>query len=75
MGLRGAVGIVEIKRRVGIGAREIENHADGDVGVGDVLHLLDDHFAALVKFLFKLRDQVLRCAGLPAVRRRVACSA
>jgi hypothetical protein len=64
MSLRGTVGIVEIERRIGIGTSEIENHADGDVGVADVFHLLNDHFAALVKFLLELGDQRFRALSI-----------
>src|SRR4029077_18588835 len=55
--LSGAVGIVNIERRIGVGAAEVQSHAEGDVGVGNVFDLLDDDFTALGKFLFELGDK------------------
>src|ERR1700730_4790025 len=55
--LGGAVGVVNVQGRVCVGARQIESHAQGDIGIGNILDLLSDCFAALHKFLVELCNQ------------------
>jgi len=62
--LRGAVGVVQIERGIGVGAGQIENHADGNIGVGDVFNLLYDHFTALIELLFELSDEGFGALGV-----------
>ena len=72
--LGGAIGIVDIERRIGVGAGKIQSHAQGNVGVGDIFDLLDDDLAALGEFFFELRDErfgALAVHGFESVLRVV----
>jgi len=67
--LRGAVGITNVERLVGVRALQVYGHAERHFGIGDVLYLAGDFLAALHKLLVELRHQRFGAFGVHLFER------
>src|SRR5450755_2890528 len=61
---------MHIQRLIGARPRQIDRHAQRDVRVGNVFHLLSDSISALRKFLPELRDDRLGALRVQFFKRR-----